>query len=134
MTREETDRLAVLIAAHWPAPVLTPVDRAALHRSLGDLSFADAIAAVDRLVREGREFQPRAPAVLAAAAAEQEERAAGALGRGSDVPLHPAAQAAQDRLEAEVRLAAERYRRRDLPPSQVGRLLRRLLAYRPEES
>lgn len=65
MNHVDADQLADVIEANWPHPPLTDIDRGVLARALHDVSWDDAMRAVDRLVADGREFQPRAPHILA---------------------------------------------------------------------
>lgn len=99
MTAAEADRLALLVQARWPVPEFTSVDLVVWRRDLAALPYPLGEAAVARLVRSGREYQPRSPLVLAAAA---EVLAEGAERRPPG-ELGPQARAA----EAALRRAAE---------------------------
>lgn len=69
--------LAQQINAHWPHPVMTPDDEAALADALAAAGVGEqeALEALTEIIADGREFQPRAPQIIAKAR-EQRERAA----------------------------------------------------------
>jgi hypothetical protein len=89
MTAAEADRLALLIQARWPHPEFTPVDLVVWRRDLAPYPYRLAEEALDRLVREGRERQPRAPQLLAEVGRLREAQ------EGRTTELGPAARAAE---------------------------------------
>lgn len=65
--------LAAAISASWPYPPITLLDRRELRRQLSrnGVSPEQAIDALDDLVAAGREYQPRAPHLIAAVRARR---------------------------------------------------------------
>lgn len=125
ITDGEGLRVVAVLTAHWPHPVFTPPDALAFVAALrhAGVGYQAATDAVRDLIAEGREYQPRAPHVIAA----HRRRRAAREGMVTASPDHRLeAHAGMSEAEADAALeAVTDPRLRELAQRAVANLRRR---------